>query len=362
MAVLTSLPNELLAQIIEHCDGDAHPNAVYALLFTCKTLHSVAKDIICRHIYLSASKYSDSRLECFLDQSYADSKVASISLQFEKNLLLQMRYSSVDALNRLEPFYPRLRGFSQLTTFSLHQKGHNGYDIVIPSSVVHKILANLPKSVISLDIDTSGCKDHPEVVSGRAYDLIDIGMSRYQHICHEISRLMSQLKCLRLRVPYLCPEIVRLQSREYDPESQAASPLQVIMIRLDSTPDSDLSRIGTYGCTRSIDPLSRSFFRLSPDELCDNLGYLVQQGVFPDIKAFRVAYWQPGEGIIRDLADGGSTELSWHRYGGDRKCLFVYDTEHGLEWTEYPNGTRWPGFMGRCGSFNVDSSRLELRR
>jgi hypothetical protein len=347
MAQLMSLPNELLTQILKHCDGVAHPNALYNLLFTCKALCLIAKDIICRHIYLSASKYSDSRLERFLDRGYANNKIASIRLQFEMNLLLQFRYSSIDAFNGLEPFYPRLRGFEKLTTFSLNQKGHTGFDIVLPSSIVYKVLANLPRSVTNLELDTSGCKDRPEIVSRRAHDLIDIDMSRYQHICSQIGRLMAQLKCLRLRVPRLCSEIFRFHEVN-DRGSRPTFPLQVIMIRLDPIPSSDMSRMRTTCCTHEA-------------QFCDDLGLLVQRGHCPDIKVFRVAYWQPGEGIIRDLAEGGLTDLSWHRYGGDGKDLFVSDVERGISWTEYPNGTRRPEFMGRSGPFSGDSSEVELR-
>jgi hypothetical protein len=353
MVSLIGLPIELITQIFEHF-ADAHPNTIYNILFTCMTLHWIAKDIICKHIYLSASKYADSRLQCFMYTGYADGRIArSIRLQLERDLLMRLGHNPTDTLNDLDLFCPRLRRFEQLTTFSLNQEGQTGPGIILPSAIVHNILAHLPSSVTNLELDTSGCDDRPQVSSNRANHNTHPDMStyKYQHICPEINRLMAQLKCLRLRVPRLCPVAFGLpDGLDSKLVPIATSPLQVILLRLDSVTGTDISEHGSRDCT-----LAKS------QMCCNDLGQLVQLGHFPEIKIFRVAYWQGrplGEGIIRDLAKGGLTASSWHRYEGPSS--FIHEVERGIEWTEYPNRTRRPEFMTRSG-YNGGSTEIELR-
>ncbi|KAF2150563.1 hypothetical protein K461DRAFT_280561 [Myriangium duriaei CBS 260.36] len=178
IAKLTNRP-EILLQIFKITAQNSGQIAILgSIARCCRAWYPFAQATLYGDVFLQGQ-----RLDKFTGRpAYLDQLIRSLTLQIDHTIDHQVPENEHQALHALALRIPGMHG---LTSLSIHA------ECVAPGAALEsviQIIGHLPVSCVGLDIDIKGAAGHP-------------------HICPSISRLLHQLRHLRIRLPRICPEL-----------------------------------------------------------------------------------------------------------------------------------------------------------
>ncbi|KAF2012525.1 hypothetical protein BU24DRAFT_253405 [Aaosphaeria arxii CBS 175.79] len=222
MGHISQLPNEILLEIFEHVkhSGPVHlSNAMQC----CRAWYAPAGSILYRNVHLDSNISDDSPAALFMRSLKSNKayQVQCLSIRISRGHLIGLRNETPRSYQRLLEILEGLPLLDRLTTFSLAmQERGRGAPYPIPSGVISKLLANLPMTVRSLNLEC----DAPDASVPAAGACM----------CKTLGALLPQLRHLRLRLPHCCHSLFDELTRTRD----SSYPLEHAVIRLDVTPTS----------------------------------------------------------------------------------------------------------------------------
>ena len=309
---IKSLSDEILVEILQHVQNCSTAGALLSSLLTCRQWHRIGtpishRDILIRNRDLTTSigplsAHSDEvhsltvRLQpCQVDMYTPEGQASYIKVPVED--LYQLRTQGSRATQALwkdmESFATLICTMCNLTTFSLILEPTPGeaakHGFWIHLRCLLTLLEALPKSVSNLELDLG------------LLDAARDGGPR--HVCHALSRLLPQLRHLRLRLGTLCAALFDLGE-----EASTAPHLETLVI------NTSMGGRKTCGCV-VLDDYTPDARRV---HIMDNSGQVdywpsvclsaLESGIFPNIKRFEVFAFEPNDSWPSMENDGGEGE------------------------------------------------------
>lgn len=116
-------------------------------------------------------------------------------------------FAPIPGRDLFESISDMFQGMRKLTTFSL-KFACDGWDFphgdvpAIPQSKLARLVANLPSTVVNLEIDTAGVDVPPGA---------DLVASDERHLCFQLGKAIGRLRHLRLRLGHVCGHILHAE-------------------------------------------------------------------------------------------------------------------------------------------------------
>ncbi|KAF1849378.1 uncharacterized protein K460DRAFT_365261 [Cucurbitaria berberidis CBS 394.84] len=230
------VPEELLEHILRQVKGTASSIEFWNCLRTCRQWHRISLGLYKGLGFAASATIESDTRRCNVHEEGTLSDIhlrtdfdfkppSHLYLSMMRSLTVHVRHQRIAT-----PFAPSQAGdlvrslqevFSstkRLSTFSL--KFSEGWDFpildvpAIRQSIIAKLVAMLPDTVIHLELDTSGTDVPPstELIMNNQED----------HLCYQISKILTRLRYLRLRVGHICNDLLAFRPgtvRCYDAES-----------------------------------------------------------------------------------------------------------------------------------------------
>jgi hypothetical protein len=223
---ISHLPEELIALILRHVENTESSSQFWTCLMTCRQWHRIGLGLRPLDLSMRATVESKVRRQ-ELEYEAPDMKIniaTDLYLNcFSKLFLSELRSLTLHVVHAriAAPFraiqgadWPRsltdtFNTMRKLSTFSLKfaDDGWDFPDLNVPAvaqSTLASLVAALPETVISLEIDTMGTDLPP------SDGILDDDPSK--HLCYQIQKIFGRLHHLRLRVGHVCEALIPLTS------------------------------------------------------------------------------------------------------------------------------------------------------
>ncbi|KAF2851843.1 hypothetical protein T440DRAFT_467606 [Plenodomus tracheiphilus IPT5] len=218
---INDLPEELLELILRNAKEIGDPTKFGNSLLTCRKWHRIGLGLY-PALGFATAVVLESKFRCNLVPDDVSNLIQYLELRFNlelpsrlylsslKSLTIHVQHkrnTSLHTLPRNSNLIGSLRDvFSvtgRLTTFSLHFS--DGWDFpnldvpAVPQRWLARIVGMLPDSVIDLEVDSAGTDISlcPEVQTDEE-----------DHLCCQISKILTRLRHLRLRIGHVCNTIL----------------------------------------------------------------------------------------------------------------------------------------------------------
>lgn len=230
---ITRLPEELLESILVLVEATASREDCWNTLQTCRQWHRIGLSFYKGLGFAAQVTIASKQRRCDVEEENGLSGFAlSTSLDLQppselyaslfRSLTIHVKYQEHAPPSNLKPngdlvtlLQISFGAMKRLTSFSF--KFSDDWDFptldvpAVPQSLLARLVASLPDTVIDLELDTAGTDVPPSLEL--------TGANEDQHLCYQISKILTRLRHLRLRTGHICsavlPEIPNTPSCEH---------------------------------------------------------------------------------------------------------------------------------------------------
>jgi hypothetical protein len=219
---IARLPEELLESILALVEATASREDWWNSLRTCRQWHRIglsfyrglgfAAQMTIASVKLRTGVEEENPSSCFALNTSLDLETPSeLYLSLLRSLTIHVQYQEYTSPSPLESngdfislLQTSLGAMRRLTTFSFKFSDEWDYPTLdvpaVPQSLLARLVASLPDSVIDLELDTAGTDVPPSLQLAEA--------NEEQHLCYQISKILPRLRHLRLRTGHVCSALL----------------------------------------------------------------------------------------------------------------------------------------------------------